>query len=334
MQELISALRSSPRLTQKGKLKNLWRLIPQVSQVDGNDVILGDDAAAIKTRDGYLLLAGEGVYPPLLKSNPYLAGRTSVLTNVNDIYAMGGRPLAIVDVLFGSDFEEVNEVLRGISENASRYNVPVVGGHLTQEIGISSLSVFILGRAEKLLSGFNAEVDDDLVFVSNFKGKFYSGSNFWDSSSNLSGEEAIKQLELLPQSAEDGLADAAKDVSMAGLIGSILMLVEGSGKGAEIYVDKIPAPFEVPLKEWFLTFPSYGFILSLRPHSLPKVQERFKKLGLICEQIGKVTSGNQVFFDSDTGDRNLFWDLSVEPLIGYKEVKQSNRLATKSPRHK
>src|SRR3990172_4166124 len=221
MQELISALRSSPRLTQKGKLKNLWHLVPQVSQVDGNDVILGDDAAALKTQDGYLLLAGEGVYPPLLKSNPYLAGRTSVLTNVNDIYAMGGRPLAIVDVLFGSDFEEVNEVLRGISENASRYNVPVVGGHLTQEIGFSSLSVFILGRAEKLLSGFN----------------------FWDSSSNLSGEEAIKQLELLPQLAEDGLADAAKDVSMAGHIGSILMLVEGSGKGAEIYVDKIPAPF-------------------------------------------------------------------------------------------
>jgi len=318
MQELISALRSSPRLTQKGKLKNLWHLVPQVSQVDGNDVILGDDAAAIKTQDGYLLLAGEGVYPPLLKSNPYLAGRTSVLTNVNDIYAMGGRPLAIVDVLFGSDLEEVNEVLRGISENASRYNVPVVGGHLTQEIGFSSLSVFILGRAENLLSGFNAEVDDDLVFVSNFNGGFYSGFNFWDSSSNLSGEEAIRQLELLPQLAEEGLADTAKDVSMAGLIGSTLMLLEGSGKGAEIYVDKVPAPFEVPLKEWFLTFPSFGFILSLRPNNTLKVKERFRKLDLVCERIGKVISGHHLFFVSDTGERNLFWDLSVEPLIGLK----------------
>src|SRR5574341_2093271 len=127
MQELISALRSSPRLTQKGKLKNLWHLVPQVSQVDGNDVILGDDAAAIKTQDGYLLLAGEGVYPPLLKSNPYLAGRTSVLTNVNDIYAMGGRPVAIVDVLFSKSETSAGEVLRGIRDNAERYGVPVVG---------------------------------------------------------------------------------------------------------------------------------------------------------------------------------------------------------------
>jgi hypothetical protein len=320
MQELISALRSSSRLIQKGKLKGLWHLLPQVSRVNGNEVILGDDAAAIKTQDGYLLLAAEGVFPPLLKSNPYLAGRTSVLTNVNDIYAMGGRPLAIVDVLFASDFDEVNEVLRGISDNASRYRIPVVGGHLTEEKNFSSLSVFILGKAVKLLSSFNAEVDDDLVFVSNFKGKFYSGFNFWDSSSNLSGEEAIRHLGLLPQLAEDGLADAAKDVSMAGLIGSILMLLEGSGKGIEIYVDRIPTPFEVPLKEWFLTFPSFGFILSLRPHSTPKVEERFKKLDLVCERIGKVTSGHRVFFVSDTGERNLFWDFSLEPLIGFRDM--------------
>ncbi|MGH7806548.1 MAG: AIR synthase related protein, partial [Thermodesulfobacteriota bacterium] len=135
MQDLISALRSSPRLNQKRKLQALWGLLPQVCQVNSSDVILGDDAAAIKTQDGYLLLAAEGIYPLLLKSNPYLAGRTSVLTNVNDIFAMGGRPLAVLDVLFGSDVEEVKEVLRGIRDNASRYSVPVVGGHLTEEIG-------------------------------------------------------------------------------------------------------------------------------------------------------------------------------------------------------
>src|SRR5579885_585743 len=89
MDELIRVLRSSPRLDQKARLKSLWQVLPQVSQVDGSDITIGDDAASIKTQDGYLLLAAEGTYPPLLKSNPYLAGRTSVLTNVNDIYAMG-----------------------------------------------------------------------------------------------------------------------------------------------------------------------------------------------------------------------------------------------------
>jgi uncharacterized protein len=328
MQELISALRSSPRLNQKRRLKNLWHLLPQVSKVQGDDVIIGDDAASIKTQDGYLLLAAEGVYPPLLKSNPYLAGRTSVLTNVNDIYAMGGRPLAIVDVLFTSNSREFSEVIRGIRDNAYRYRVPVVGGHLTEDAGFSSLSVSILGRAKRLLSGFGADVDDDLIFASNLKGKFYSGFNFWDSSSDLSDEEALSHLELLPQVAEDELADAAKDVSMAGLIGSTLMLLEGSGKGAEIYIDKIPTPSQVPLKEWFLTFPSFGFILSLRPHNTPKVEEIFRKLDLVCERIGKVTSDHKVFFVNDIGQRNLFWDFSVEPLIGFKEMNVQPRIDT------
>jgi len=328
MQDLISALRSSPRLNEKRKLQALWGLLPQVCRVNSSDVILGDDAAAIKTKDDYILLAAEGVYPPLLKSNPYLAGRTSVLTNVNDIFAMGGRPLAVLDVLFGSDVEEVKEALRGIRDNASRYNVPVVGGHLTEERGFSSLSVFILGRARNLLSGFDARVDDDLVFISNFKGKFYSGFNFWDSSSDLSGQQALQHLELLPQIAEDGLAHAGKDVSMAGLIGSILMFLEGSGKGADIYIDKIPAPFEVPLKEWLLTFPSFGFILSLRPCNTPSVQEIFRRSGLVCECIGKVALGHQVFFVNDDGERNLLWNFDIEPLIGLREVDVQPRIDT------
>lgn len=317
MDELIRVLRSSPRLDQKARLKSLWRVLPQVSQVDGSDIIIGDDAASIKTQDGYLLLAAEGAYPPLLKSNPYLAGRTSVLTNVNDIYAMGGRPMAIVDVLFASDSKEAKEVLRGIRDNALRYKVPVIGGHLTVERDCSSLSVSILGKAKRLLSSFDARADDDLVFVSNLNGRFYSGFNFWDSSSNLNSEEVLIHLELLPQIAEDGLADTGKDVSMAGLIGSTLMLLECSQKGAEIYIDKIPKPSGVPLKDWLATFPSFGFVLSLRPRNTPKVKEIFRKFDLVCEAIGKVTSDCRVFFINDSGKKNLFWDFSEEPLIGF-----------------
>ncbi len=320
MQKLISALRSSPRLDQKARLKNLWRVLPQVSQVDGSNIIIGDDAASIKTQDGYLLLAAEGVYPPLLKSNPYLAGRTSVLTNVNDIYAMGGRPLAILDVLFASDSEEAKKALHGIRDNALRYKVPVVGGHSTIESGCSSLSVSILGKAKKLLSSFDAKTDDDLVNVSNLNGKFYSDVNFWDSSTNLSGEEVLIQLELLPQITEDELADTGKDVSMAGLIGSTLMLLECSRKGAEIYIDKIPRPSEVSLKDWLITFPSFGFVLSLRPSNTPKIKEIFRKFGLICERIGKVTSDRRVFFVEDSGEKNLFWDFNTESLIGIEKM--------------
>ncbi|MCI0453724.1 MAG: hypothetical protein L0Y68_01865, partial [Candidatus Dadabacteria bacterium] len=94
-------------------------------------------------------------------------------------------------------------------------------------------------------------------------------------------------------------------------------------------IDRIPRPFEVPLNEWLLTFPSFGFILSLRPQNTKRVQERFRKLDLVCERIGKVTSGQGVFFISDMEEKKLFWDFSVEPLIGF-----TNSSTTKAPRHK
>ena len=255
MKDIIKSLKSSPRLNEKTGLKNVWNSIPQFCSIECCEVVIGDDAAAIEQNGEYLLLAAEGVYNPLLEANPYLAGKTSVITNVNDIYSMGGRPLAVLDVLFSSDTEEINQVLRGINDNASRYNVPVIGGHLNSGTETSTLSVFILGKAKKLLSSFNAREGDDLVLVTDGEGRFFEDFKFWDSSSSLSDRDATGQLEILPLLAEEGLADAAKDVSMAGAIGSILMLLECSGKGGEIFLDNIMTGFLL-FQATVLSFPS------------------------------------------------------------------------------
>ena len=103
---------------------------------------------------------------------------------------------------------------------------------------------------------------------------------------------------------------------MAGLIGSILMLLESSGKGADINVDAIPRPFEVPLGEWLLAFPSYGFVLSLRPGKTQAVKEKFHALGLTCESIGTVTNDSKVYFVDGESRKWLLWDFQNEALIG------------------
>ena len=319
MRDLIRNLKSSATLAQKETIKNVWEFFPQIAEIGGEEIQLGDDAAVIRSGDEYLLLAAEGVYPPLLDSNPYLAGRTSVLTNVNDIYAMGGRPVALLDVLISSDDQTAEDVMRGIRDNAARYGVPVVGGHISEDAPHSSLSVFILGRAKSLLSSFNAKSGDDLVFISNSKGKFVSGFNFWDSSSMLPQDKVTGDLELLAETAEEGLSEAGKDVSMAGLIGSLLMFIESSSLGAEINIDDIPRPFEVPLAEWMLAFPSFGFILSASPDNTPVLRDKFTSAGLTCERIGSVIQESKVYFLDSTGNKELFWDFDDNAFIGTRE---------------
>jgi selenophosphate synthetase-related protein len=52
---------------------------------------------------------------------------------------------------------------------------------------------------------------------------------------------------------------------MGGIIGTLLMLLETSGCGAILDLDRVPCPVGLPLERWLLCFPSYGFLLSVRP---------------------------------------------------------------------
>jgi AIR synthase-related protein len=328
MQELIAALRSSPRLAQKSELEVLWQFFPRVCRIGDEQVLLGDDAAAVNSADGFLLFAAEGVYPPLLEADPYLAGRASVLANVNDIYAMGGRPLAILDVMLAQGMREATEMLRGVNDNALRYNVPVIGGHFGVGTQADSLAVFIIGRARRLLSSFNAAPGDDLVVVWNPRGTFHAQFGFWDSSSTLTGPQAITQLELLPRLAEEGLADSAKDVSMAGIIGTVLMLLEASARGARISPENISTPPGVQLADWLLSFLSYGFVLSLRPNLTTAAHGRFRDMGILCERIGNVTADHQVIFIDSAGNKHLFWDLNARPFSGLARERIAGSVAS------
>ena len=75
-------------------------------------ITLGDDTAAIPDGSGYLLFAAEGMLPDFLDRDPYFAGWCSVMVNVSDVAAMGGYPLAVVDVYFHAASSQVEAVLR------------------------------------------------------------------------------------------------------------------------------------------------------------------------------------------------------------------------------
>ena len=67
--------------------------------ISSQAVALGDDCAALADGEGYLLFAIEGMVSDFVRAMPWFAGYSSVMVNVSDIYAMGGRPLAVVDAL-------------------------------------------------------------------------------------------------------------------------------------------------------------------------------------------------------------------------------------------
>ena len=101
---------------------------------------------------------------------------------------------------------------------------------------------------------------------------------------------------------------------MAGPVGTAMMLLECSQVGAVIDVDAIPRPEGVPLQRWLTAFPSYGFVLSVRPEHLGEVMTRFAMRDIACDVVGEVSARRQLQL-RHAGSQALLWDFAEDAFI-------------------
>ncbi|OUL96570.1 sll0787 family AIR synthase-like protein [Paraburkholderia hospita] len=319
LQALVDRVRASRGFRHKtdiaGVVASLASRLPNGTRDLAQAVAVGDDCAALADGDGYLLFAIEGLVSDFVETMPWFAGYSSVMVNISDVYAMGGRPLAVVDALWSDGLDAAGEILAGIAAASNAYGVPVVGGHSNTRSAEPQLAVSILGRANALLSSFNARPGDRLVMAVDLRGRFEDPYPFWNASVGAPPQRLRDDLELLPQLAESGLCDAAKDISMAGVLGTSLMLLECSGVGARIDLDAIPRPEHVDFERWLSAFPSYGFVLSVREEHVDEVLARFAQRDLAWATIGAVDASREVVL-TQQGDSALLWSFKDSAFIG------------------
>ena len=107
---LVKELQEFKGVTRKSSIDNVISLLKESYNVSGNVVIdIGDDASAIDIGNNQVMLvAADGIWGDIMNVNPYWAGYCSVIVNVNDIAAMGGKPMAMDNIKSISN-EEINE---------------------------------------------------------------------------------------------------------------------------------------------------------------------------------------------------------------------------------
>jgi AIR synthase-related protein len=311
---LVQGLRDSRGVAHK---RDIAAVVAALGIADPAAAIaVGDDCAAIPDGDGWLLLAIEGFLNEFVAAEPYFAGWCGVMVNASDIYAMGGRPLAVVDALWSRGIEAGRPLLQGLADAARTYGIPVVGGHSNARCDREQFSVAILGRASKLLSSFAARPGDVLLAVIDLRGGYRQHFSNWDASSGTASARLRGDLELLPQLAEAGLCHAAKDISQAGLLGTLMMMLECSGVGAAVEPAAVPMPADVEPLRWLLhTFPSYGFLLAAPPAHADAVIARFAERDLACAAIGRCQAQPQLRLRYD-GEDVVAWNFADGGLIG------------------
>jgi selenophosphate synthetase-related protein len=305
LEQLAAMVRDAPAFLAKRELALIRRL---------GDVADGDDAALVPYAGAFLVVCGEALHPAFVRSDPHAAGAAAVVTNAADVRAMGGRPLALVDMLVSPDRAHAEAVLEGLAWAAELLGVALVGGHLT--IGHEpALSASCTGVAERPLRSRDARAGDALLAAFALEGRYRGATSFFSSLRDRPPERLRDDGEALVEVAAAGLCRAARDISMPGVAGSLLQLIEAAGCGATLDLERLPRPPEVPLERWLVTFPSFGFLLAVPPEQAADAAEPFVRRGLACAECGRLDDSGVLRLAA--ADRETpVWDLGREPFTG------------------
>jgi phosphoribosylformylglycinamidine synthase II len=245
---------------------------------------------------------------------PYQGAATGVGGIIRDIFAMGARPIALLDGLrFGELKDEkikslFSGVVAGIAGYGNCIGIPTVGGEVffhPSFQGNPLVNAMCVGMLKdgKIFTGSATGIGNVVMVVGARTGKDgIKGASF--ASEELSDKDPDKRpavqvgdpfmekllleasLEVLQEDAVIGL----QDLGAAGLTSSAAEMAGRAGSGLYIDVEKVPLreegmePWEIMLSE-----SQERMLFVVKPEKVSRVLEIFEKWDLSAAAIGEVT---------------------------------------------
>ena len=206
---------------------------------------IGDDGAVIAQPKGKVVLATdiavEGTHFNREWSSLFEIGAKITAANLADIHAMGGRPeylLVAAALPHGFTVPEIQELARGIVDEASKVGARVVGGDITASKDLV-ISIAVYGSVKDSVTRSGAQVGD-LVIINDLPGASAAGLELL--------KQGVRDERTLPHRRPIVNYEAARDFALAGvsamcdvsdgLTSELLHIAKASGVGIEIRTDE------------------------------------------------------------------------------------------------
>ena len=215
-----------------------------------------DDAGVYKLRDDLALVQTVDFFTPVV-DDPYEFGRIAAANALSDVYAMGARPLTVMNIvcfpISTMSKDVLREILRGGLEKVREADALLVGGHSVDDQELKfGLSVTGVVHPAKVLTNFGYQAGDRLILTK----PIGTGIIATAVKGNLASTDAVNALievtASLNRTAAEVMANydvhACTDVTGFGLGGHVLEMARG-GKG-EIVLFSERVPFIPEAKEY------------------------------------------------------------------------------------
>jgi putative methanogenesis marker protein 2 len=316
---LVESLRNFPGVTRKKSISTVINFFPKQAYTKVL-ASYGEDAAVVEQDGMLLLLAADGIMPTLLRANPFFAGYYAVLVNIHDIAAMGGVPIAMLDILSVKDNRVCSQVMKGMELAVKKFGVPIVGGHTHPDCDYDAIDVAIIGTAGvgQAIYSHTAQVGDDIIVGMDLDGFYPDALPYaWDTTSRKESPILRRQMLIMNKIAKQGLVRSGKDISNPGTLGTLGMLLETSGKGAIVELDGIPRPPSVEIGQWLKSYQGCGYVVTCDPANSQRIIEMYASVGVTSAVVGKITEERQLIVRQGEEGVVMF-DFDKEIITGCK----------------
>ena len=207
-----------------------------------------DDAGVYRLTDDLAAVLTVDFFTPIV-DDPYWFGAIAAANSLSDVYAMGGKPVASLNVaMFPSSPEFLpilGEIMRGAIDKMSEAEVPIIGGHTVRDKEPKfGFAVMGLVHPDKILHNAGAREGDALVLTKPLGTGVISTGIKSGVCDPAAVDEFVRSMTLLNRKAAEIMVDVgvstATDITGFGLIGHLHEVLSASRCRARLFSGRTP----------------------------------------------------------------------------------------------
>ncbi len=227
-------------------LRHLPKAVPDPNLLVGLDT--SDDAGVYKINEETALVQTLDYFTPIV-DDPYMFGQIAAANALSDVYAMGGKPITVMNIvgfpISTLDKSVLADILAGSSDKVKESGAALVGGHsIDDQEPKFGLSVTGTVHPDKIRSNAGAKPGDKLILTKPIGVGILTTAIKKDVLDPDTTDEVMNAMATLNKDAGEAMDDfnvnACTDVTGFGLLGHTREIAAGSHVGVTVYSKQVP----------------------------------------------------------------------------------------------